>query len=467
MAWKTVEHEYSLSRHLIPFMQDCPFYAEISRHLHKRYTIDMPTAAVSFDQKSDELVLWANPVFMGGGEYKTRKGEVVTEEGLTNWETRGVITHEFDHLVYGHLGERRRDPADTDNVAKDLAINSLIIQRQGQPRDLLPGETARALPRIALIPGVRPWVDPAKLDKMTPERKKAIEHFSDLIEKFPPGKASEWYFHRLLEDQKKNPDKYPKKPNGDIEIVLGSMDDHSGWDDADGGECDISEELQEYIEGKIKSIIEKAVRHADSQSDGWGNIPAELREEIRRSISTIVNWRAVLRQFVGSLVRGNRTTSIKRINRRYPWIHPGVKRGYTAKLIIAIDESGSVGDDMLNMFFAELEQLTRKVDITLLHFDCHCTVKDLYEWKKGMRPKLHRVRGGGTNFDAPTGFVNDPKNRGRWDGMLIMTDGCAPAPSASRLKRGWVLGQGCKLAFESNETQIFLTPEQRVRGAWK
>lgn len=463
MAWKAIDHEYNFSRHLIPFMQDVPFYAEISRHLQKRYTDSMPTAAVSFDSKSDELVLWVNPYFMGGGKYKTAKGIEVAEEGLSNWETRGVITHEFDHLVFGHLGERRRDPANTDNVAKDLAINSLILDRQGQPRDLLPGEIARALPRIALVPGERPWVDPTKLAEMTPERKKALEHFSDLIEKFPKKKSSEWYFHRLIEDQKKNPDKYPKNGNGEIEIVLGSMDDHSGWDD----EQEISPELQEYIEGRIKSVIEKAVRHADSQSDGWGSIPAELREEIRRSISTVVNWRAVLRQFVGSIVRGHRATTIKRINKRYPYIHPGVKRGYVAKLIIAIDESGSVCDEMLNMFFAELDSLTRNVDITILHFDCHCTVKDLYEWRKGTRPKMNRVRGGGTNFDAPTDFVNDPKNRGRWDGMLIMTDGCAPAPGPSRIKRGWVLGKGCKLNFASEETQIFLTNDARIRGAWR
>ena len=466
MAWKTIEHDYSLSRHLIPFMQDCPFYAEISRHMQKRYTVDMPTAAVSFDPKQDELCLWVNPVFMGGGTYKDQKGEEVKEEGLSNWETRGVLTHEFDHIVYGHLASRRRDPADTDNVAKDLAINSLIVSRSGQPRDIEPGQTARALPRLALIPGQRPWVDPAKLEKLSPERKKALEHFSDLIEKFPPGKASEWYFHKLMEDKKKNPDKYPKNGKGEPQMSVGPMDDHEGWDGEGDGE-EIPEELREYIEGKVKAIIEKAVRHADSHSDGWGNIPASLREEIRRSVSTIINWRNVLRQFVGSLVRGNRTTTIKRINKRYPYIHPGVKRGYTAKLIIAIDESGSVHDEMLEMFFAELDSLTRKVDITILHFDCHCTVKDLYEWKKGTRPKLNRVRGGGTNFDAPTNFVNDPKNRGKWDGLLIMTDGMAPKPGPSRLKRGWVLGQGCKLDFACEETQIHLSKERPMSGAWK
>lgn len=457
-AWKShVGSDYNFSRHLIPFMQDVPFYAEISRHIQKDCTRDIGTAAVTFDVQSDQLKMWYNDIFMGGGSYTDEEsGQLIEEDGLSNWETRGVITHEFDHLVYDHLTTRRREPNDIDNIAKDLAVNSLIKQRQGQPRDLERGEIARSLPRIALVPGERPYVDQKKFSKLSPERKKAVEHLSAFIEKMPPSKSSEWYFAQLMEDKKKNPKMYPD--DGDGMII--SLDDHSGWDDVPG-------DMQEYIQGKVKAIIEKAVRHADSQADGWGNIPAELREEIRRSVSTIVNWRTVLRQFVGSLVRGNRTTSIKRINRRYPYIHPGVKRGYTAKLLIAIDESGSVGDEMLEMFFAELESLTKKVDVTLLHFDCGCNEGDIYEWKKGMRPKLNRVRGGGTDFSAPTRMANDPKNRGRWDGMLIMTDGGAPVPVTSRIKRGWILGQGCKLAFPSNEAQIFLTKETSMAGAWK
>lgn len=457
--WRTIDHPYVLSRHLIPFMQDCPFYAEMSRHIHKRPTVDIPTAAVSYDVEADELVMWYNPYFMGGGTYQDAQGNTVVEEGLENWETRGVITHEFDHPLYGHLSARRRQPDDVDNVAKDLAINSLIVSRQGQPRNAQKGVWERQLPRLALIPGQRPWIDPTKMAKMSPERKKAVEHLADLIEKFPKEKASEWYFARILEDQKKNPNMYPKGEDVGCGVIV-PLDRHDGFDE-------VPEGMREFVEGKVKAIIEKAVRHADSHADGWGNIPAELRDEIRRSVSSIVNWRNVLRQFVGTLVRGNRTTSIKRINRRYPYVHPGVKRGYTAKLLLAIDQSGSVDDVMLEMFFAELEQLTRKVDITVLPFDCACNEKDIFEWKKGARPHLRRVRAGGTDFNAPTVLANDPKNRGRWDGMLIMTDGQAPAPTASRIKRGWVLGQGCTLIFPSDEVQIFLTNEKQVSGAWK
>ena len=79
-----------------------------------------------------------------------------------------------------------------------------------------------------------------------------------------------------------------------------------------------------------------------------------LVDAIRKSVSNVINWRNVLRQFVGSITRGGRATSIKRINKRYPYIHPGVKRGYEAKLLVAIDQSGSVDNEMLVEFFGML-----------------------------------------------------------------------------------------------------------------
>lgn len=457
--WKTVEHTYHFSRHLIAFLQSSPFYAEISRQIHKRFTLDTSTAAVTYDKQSDEVMMWVNPVWMGGGSYKLPNGEEIECKKLLNSETRGVILHEFDHIIGGHLTSRRREPSDIDNIAKDLAINSLQFERYAQSVKATEDDgitIGRCLPECGLIPGQQPYVDPKRLGELTPERRLAVEHLGALIKGFPPLKASEWYFHQLMKDREKNPDMYPKE----VLYVLGPMDDHEKWSE------DVSDETRENIAGRLHAIVKNAVNKADGQSGGWGDIPEEYRSMIRKSVSTIIDWKAVLRMFTGCLVRGKRSTSMKRINKRYPYIHPGIKRGYTSKLLIAIDESGSVDDEMLSMFFAELTNLTRKIDVTILHFDCYCDVKDLYEWKKGTCPAIKREKGGGTNFDAPTNLVNKQENHGRWDGMLIATDGQAGKPGPSLIKRGWVLGQGCKLAFPSDEIQIRLTKDKQLSGAW-
>lgn len=434
--FKACQTEFNLDRHLVSFLQDSPFFAELSRHITKVPTEDMPTAAVAFDQKRDDLVLFWNPEFFAS---------------LSDREIRGVLTHEFYHLVFGHLYGRKKTPPQLWNIATDLAINSIILDpaRTGGSNHL-GGD--RLLPEFALVPGQMPK-HPEGRD-FTDEEKSSMK-LAQIIAELPPMQASEWYFEKIYDKTKDDPDFQQMMSD------LGSMDDHGSWEQ-------VPDELKEYVEGKVKAVVEKAVKTADSQANGWGSIPSDLADSIRKSVSNIINWRTVLRQFVGQLVRGGRTNTMKRINKRYPYIHPGTKRGYEAKLLIAIDQSGSVSNEMLAEFFAELGSLTKKVTIDVLPFDCAADEKDIFEWRRGSNVPAKRVRGGGTDFNAPTKVVNDTKNRGRWDGMLIMTDGECNGPNPSRVKRGWVLGKGCKLHFSTNELTISMNDSKgEVHGAWR
>lgn len=422
-----IETDFNLDRHLISFLQDTPFFAELSRHIRKTPTDSMPTAAVAFDPKYDDITLYWNPEFF---------------RDMTDQEIRGVLTHEFYHLVFRHLTERRKTPAKMWNVATDLAINSIIS-----------GHTNMALPAGCLMPGKFPEAPEGR--EWTKEEKDAMP-IAQLIAEFPKDQASEWYFEKL----KDKVEEEQKKGNGQGMGDLDSFDDHNSWDE-------VPEEMKDLVAGKVANAVEKATKHADGQANGWGNIPAELRDAIRRSVTNIVDWRSVLRQFIGNIARGERATTIKRINKRYPYIHPGVKRGYVAKLLIAIDQSGSVDDAQLALFFSELSSLTKKVSVTILPFDCAADLRDSFEWKKGNKIEAKRVRGGGTDFNAPTKIVNDPKNRGKWDGMLILTDGECSKPVPSRVKRGWVVSPGHKLEFATDELTITLDPTPKKSGAWR
>lgn len=431
------ETQFNLDRHLVSFLQDNPFFAELSRHIHKTPTLSIPTAGVSFDEANDELCLWWNPEFFAK---------------LTPREVRGVLTHEYYHLVFGHLYGRRRKPAQLWNVATDLAINSIIVDssKQGYGSSHLTGE--RILPEGCLLPGTWPTAPNGR--EFTEEEKQAMP-LAQVISQLPTMQSSEWYFDKIQQDLK---DKLGE--GASIGEGTGSFDDHDMWES-------VPDEVREYVEGKVKSVVEQAVRKADAQPNGWGNVPMELSEAIRKSVSNVINWRSVLRQFVGAIVSGDRSTSIKRINRRYPYIHPGVKRGHVAKLLIAIDQSGSVDDKMLSEFFAELGTLTKKVTIDVVPFDTAALEKDVYTWRRGAVVEARRVRCGGTDFNAPTVLANDPKNRGRWDGLLIMTDGECGAPGPSRLRRGYVVGKGHKLLFPTNDVVVTMSNEKASQGAWR
>lgn len=426
------DSDFNYDRHLIMFMQDCVFYSELSRQIAKVPTFDLPTAGVAWDPVDEQVTLYYNPNFL---------------EKCEDGEIKGLNIHEFDHVVGGHITVRRMSPHGAWNVATDLAINSKIKKYHSKP-----GE--RYLPKGGLIPGE--W--PVKPDgrELSKEEKDASK-LSKLISEFPEMMASEWYFEKIME-AKKEWDKEPGNKSGQGNPGDGSFDDLSPLDDHGAWDA-IDDDVREMIENKVKSLVKKAVDAADQSQSGWGSIPAEIRQKIRDSVNGTINWRDVLRQFFGMIARGDRTSSIKRINRRYPMVHPGIKRSHRARILVARDESGSVSDEMISAFSAELKSLNKRVEIDFVAFDCYCNVKDVVHCPTGNLPQKvkGRTRQGGTSFQAPTDVYNDPKNCGRWDALIIMTDGECSAPSGvNHGKRAWVLAPNKKLAFESDEIQIFI-----------
>ena len=158
--------------------------------------------------------------------------------------------------------------------------------------------------------------------------------------------------------------------------------------------------------------------------------------------------------------KANKSSTIKRINRRYPYIHPGRKTARQAKIAISIDQSGSVSDSMLAAFFAELNKLSDLAEFTVIPFDCTVAEDKVYVWKKGERRKWERVRYGGTDFDPPTDYVNE---RG-FDGHIVLTDLCAPKPKASKCQRMWMTTEYYARSpyFKTNERIIAITEKEAV-----
>lgn len=455
-----VHTNFNLDKHLVQFLQSSPFMAQVSQVIRKVATHDLPTAGVAYNPATDEIVLYWNPDFMAS---------------LTEPEVMGILAHELYHVILLHITARKKTKMRMWNVAADLAINSIIIKSDGYG-----SSGSRTLPACGLIPGQMPRIG-LEAREMTAEEK-AASPAAALIASFPHLQSADWYYDELnklaKEERKKalqkamaqsdgggNPSPGNGEPDesggegdggaggdgdedGDIFGDIGTMDEHD-WDD-------LTEEEREYLTAKIKHTLDKAARHADSQSRGWGSIPAEVREHIRSIINGVIDWRKVLRQFVGTLITNKKKSTLKRINKRYPYIHPGTNKTRTANLLLAIDQSGSVDDAMLCEFFGEIESLNKQVTINVVHFDCTVDENSLTVWRKGSKREAHRTRGGGTNFDAPTEFANDPKNRGRWDGLIILTDGMAPRPGSSRIKRAWVLGKGQKLEFNTEELVLRL-----------
>jgi len=454
---------FEIGPHLVSLMWDEPFYSAVSRRITKSRVLDVPTAGV-YVQDGSPTLLW-NPVFFN---------EMPKEH------IRGVLIHEFMHLVYDHVTSRRREPHMLWNLATDAAINSMIPRKNLPDNLVLPGEKN--------------------------EHAKADDPIWNLIASWPREKSSDWYMSQLLNDddvqkqlqQQQQCPVHGEDAEDDDDNSNGSQaspdSDGDDSDDGDGGnqdgesgddgdqpgdghghgnsdkECscshgspgsgmgdhegwgDMSDAERELVNGKIREILRDAVKEADSRN-GWGSVPSNMREELRQMVSNQVDWKAILRQTIGLALSSTKTSTRKKRNRKYKFIHPGIKRKRQARVFCAVDGSGSVGNEDIELLFGELSGLAKRVDIDVGFFDTRIDEESIFTWKRGTRVAPTRPVCGGTDFNAPTEFINK-QVKGRYDLLVILTDGEAPAPIPCNVRRAWVICPDRKLMFETKETVI-------------
>ena len=209
-------------------------------------------------------------------------------------------------------------------------------------------------------------------------------------------------------------------------------------------------------EERLRQILQQSADEADQPGQGWGSIPSDVRRELQDRLKTTVDWRNVLRYFVKASQKAKRRSTIKRINRRYPYIHAGKRSDRVAKVAISIDQSGSVSDQMLAAFFCELEKLAQYAEFTVIPFDTEVAEKFVFIWKKGERKLWERVKCGGTCFNAPTKWVNARD----FDGHIVLTDMECSKPVASKCQRMWMTDQAHadRPYFQTTERVIAINP---------
>ena len=163
-----------------------------------------------------------------------------------------------------------------------------------------------------------------------------------------------------------------------------TLDDHDGWGEA-------SEEVRDMAKERLKQAVEKAAQEAAS-GRGWGTVSADMRKKIMDMIKPKVNWRSVLRYFIKTSQRADKRSTVKRYNKKYrAQRYAGKKITRHAKIAVAIDQSGSVGDEMLAAFFAELNGLAKYAEFTVVPFDTQVDDSKVYIWKKNQRVACHRA----------------------------------------------------------------------------
>lgn len=295
--------------------------------------------------------------------------------GLSEDELVGVNAHEVGHCAYQHMTRRgHRDPR-LWNVAGDYAIN----------QDLL--DAGFVLPKKRLH---------------DPKYK---------------GMSTEEIYEKLLQDA-------PQMKGGNDSGQGGGQGDQDGEGNGTGpdgqqgvpddggcggvldaggpGNSNKKAETEAEWEGHVRTAAAVAAKNA-------GKMPAHIQRLISQLNKPRVSWRDLTRRFIdNSMIKD---FSYARPNRRGlggGMIMPGYISDRLNHLVVIIDTSGSVTNDMLKKFVSEaagaLDDGTAD-KMTLMYADADVNAVD--EWNQGDLVVPRPVGGGGTDFRPSMKWVKE------------------------------------------------------------
>jgi predicted metal-dependent peptidase len=289
-----------------------------------------------------------------------------------------LFGHEVLHCVLDHFGRVGSRDRTLSNIAQDYAVNQILV------------------------------------DERVGEK---ITQVQICLDNKYRGMAWEEIYDELWEKAEKIPMDQLLKQLGD------QLDEHikeeGPGEESKNGKPSLTKEEAEKIKNEIKEAMIQSAAAA-----GAGKVPAAIQRLIKDLTEPKMNWRDVLQMSIQSLVRSD--YSFSRYNRKSGVaILPGMMNENTIDVGIAIDMSGSIGDEDAKIFLSEVKGILDQYQDYRVHlwtFDTdvynpvvitHDNSDEFYEYEP--------QGGGGTDFDVNYTWMKDndiqPKK------FIMFTDG--------------------------------------------
>lgn len=456
--------EDELSRAVIKLMLDEPFFAHFLGKVTRLISKDVTkTAAVGIRNKA--ICLFVNPDFF-------------LKELKTIEERIAVLKHEVLHLVFKHLFRHQSNwHPRTANIAADLSVNQfvypwplpegavlldqfsilnlkieesveyyyekLLEAKQAAPQKIkdLQGELGDGQEGGEIDDGqgdpspgagqddseIAPGLGGAGLagdEQGEPDAGQEDGETNPGDDQQPESNQGKNELSKELSEWERIRDILEEEESGEGKSGKGRKvwtDDHGHWSPGDEEAGNAMDDLGNKIDDLVLGVAERTKDH--------GNLPSWLSDLVNAILEKHkpqVDWKRSLRLFANNSRRTRVTGTMKRFSKRFGEPSPGIRIKSFQKMAVIIDTSGSVLDEDLSLFFAEIHGMWKNgAEITVI--ECDAEVRQTYPYR-GKLPQGVAGRGG-TVFDPAFQYLRDESRRQVFDGCIYLTDGYADTPT--------------------------------------
>ena len=384
--------------------------------------------------KHPETALWGGVMMMGSTEVVDEAITAYTD-GInkkygrafltaicpTQAEVNGLILHENLHIGLRHHlhgADMFREDGDKANKAADYVVNDMIT------------EISKKYPELVQLP---------KGGLYDPQY-----HNMSMRE-----------VYKLLKS-KKGGGGGGGKPDKEGEKGSGSGGGEYEFDKHDFGKPMTQEEAKE-MDGKIDRAIREGALLA-------GRLGIDLPRSISDMLNPVIDWKKELAEFVTSSCKGKDEYTWRKFNRRVisnDIYLPTVENETIGEVVVAIDTSGSIGQEQLNAFASELVSICEAVSpdaVRVLWWDTKVHGEQLFtDNYDQIGSMLKPLGGGGTRVSSVAEYINKKKINAEC--VLVFTDGylesdvvwniSAPTLWMVTENRNWTPPSGKKVFMEN------------------
>lgn len=346
-------------------------------------------------------------------------------EKLSTEEVATVLVHECMHYVLGHSVRgkilKRTYPkhAPVINLAEDIVINAILSENGFRKAE------------EGIWPTVHGTVYLVDSDGNTIRIENAHE------------KSVEEVFHELLNHKF---DKIATENTDTASLVVQEDEPFEG----EKQQTEINRAMRgsgdlknpEILEQEIKT--EKPIKNPEdllssayTYAKSMGTEPLGIERRVRLFMRPIINWRAVLKEFLAEQIPYNYTFLEPDEDSPPNILLPGIEQGEHVEGIIAVDTSASISDEELSTFLSEVHGIASNfasIDLTVVF--CDCEIQGIVKLKNPKDVKrMVPVGLGGTDFRPVFEYAEKKKSRF----VVYLTDGYGEFPQKAKTKTLWIV----------------------------